>query len=1122
MEREAGEGAERLRIRLIGRLSVERDGVSLPAPAIGSRKARMLLAILASEGGRRVATDRIAEALWDEPPVNADRLIATLVSRLRRTLGREAIEGTVDGYRFAIAPDRTVDLDDVARLVDEAERRLDVQPSLTRTAAERALGLLDAGDLLADEPDARWAEPARATVAQLARRARRGQWQAALALRDAGRALATTEQAMVADPLDEEAHRAAMLAHQMAGRPGQALLVYERLRRTLADELGTAPAPETRAVHLAILREQRPASEGPKPSEHRVRPRPTRAVEPRGEVFVGRGVELARLTEAWEAAVAGHAGIVAVTGEAGIGKSALVRRVETLASRTGGSVLRATCYEAERSLFLQPIADALGPIVDRGIEVVHELSAEQVAALAEILPDIGAFWAPTRLESAAPEIARRRVFEGTAALLRALARRSPLLLVLDDLHNAGLSTVELLHFLSRRLAGDRLLVVATVRTEEGDDVLARLAPVALVVALHQLPEPAVHELAERMGAGRFAERVHALAGGHPLFVVELLRALGEREPAADDAGIAPPESLRDAVTVRARRAGSDVDEFLRCAAVFGTAVDPFDAAALVGLSAEDGIRLAERARRRGLLVESPAGLAFSNDLVREILYATTPPSIRAARHRRAFEIVAGNAEAQGVHAEAAGLWAEAAQAFADAADQAFRRHANADAAALLGRALDAARRANHLDLELRARTTRARVREALDDYQAAFDDQTSGLELARRIGDPRLIVRALSRLGGSDVIVGLGRPSREREGYLDEARELAEEIDDRPALVAILARLSILATSHLEAGRADALAGRAVDLARALHDDEALSVALDARKAAHAYAGDLAALAVVLAEIEPLLRRRDDVKLLQWTIFESSFLPLARANWDAADARVGEALALNARTGYHIHEAFFLAHRAWIQRARGESPAAIETGGRAADLAAAAGHPWWIAFANGVVGWTLTEAGDLAAAARCLEVGLGAAEQDGSGGFLARVLGQLALARWLAGEGTAARPLAARAEALLLEADDGGARPMLHAAHAPIAVARVWLGSGEPERARRLLEPVLAAAGAAGWLEFEASAALRLGEAWIAADDARAARPLLERARKVAGEAGLAATRAEADEALARLTGAAR
>src|SRR5439155_22932925 len=157
------------RFRLLGSFAVFRNGVPLDAPEIGSRKGRTLLKLLLLERRHIVGNDRIAEVLWSDPvPDNADRLVATLVSRLRSVLGPDSVEGGPGGYRFAPGAGFEVDLDDAERFVGEAEARMDAgEPSLSVTAAQRALGLFEEGALLEDEPYAEWAEQARADAGRV-------------------------------------------------------------------------------------------------------------------------------------------------------------------------------------------------------------------------------------------------------------------------------------------------------------------------------------------------------------------------------------------------------------------------------------------------------------------------------------------------------------------------------------------------------------------------------------------------------------------------------------------------------------------------------------------------------------------------------------------------------------------------------------------------------------------------------------------------------------------------------------------------------------------------------------------------------------------------------------------
>jgi len=243
-----------IRLRLVGGLAVSRSGQALPAKEVGSRKARLLLALLAVDRGRLVTVDRIVDVLWgDRVPRRPAENVATLVSRLRGVLGRPAVLGGRAGYRLGELV--RVDLSDAAELVAEAEARLaGGEPASALAAARPAVEMLAGGEVLADEPDAPWAEPARATHGMLLRRARHTAAEAALRIGDSQAARAAAETAAAADPMDEVAHRTLMRAHVAAGEPARALAVYERLRVTLAGELGVDPASPTRELHLAILR----------------------------------------------------------------------------------------------------------------------------------------------------------------------------------------------------------------------------------------------------------------------------------------------------------------------------------------------------------------------------------------------------------------------------------------------------------------------------------------------------------------------------------------------------------------------------------------------------------------------------------------------------------------------------------------------------------------------------------------------------------------------------------------------------------------------------------------------------------------------------------------------------
>jgi DNA-binding SARP family transcriptional activator len=810
-----------LSVQVLGPFAVARDGVTLPARELASRKGRTLLKLLVARRGAVVPADVVAETLWgDRPPADPDANLATLVSRLRSVVGVDTIAGDRRGWRFVAGQRVVVDLDEAERLTAEAEARLEDEPALALAAAGQALDLLGRGPVMADEPDADWAEPARREAERLAGRARRAAWRAALAVGDLGGALEHARAAVAADPLDETAHRAVMLAHARAGEAAAALAAYERLRETLAEELGADPGPETQALHLALLRgDPLPDALGDAPGSRaggRAGPEATGGAAPSGAAgrvgaeratgraaagpgppaggprlhaasraparpgevgVVGREVELGELAAAWGAGVARRPGLVLVTGEAGIGKTRLVQEAAELARSTGGLVAQARCYEAERSLFLQPLAEAVRAVA-LALPPARLAAAAGSAAgpLAELVPEIRRVLDPPPYDRAAPELERRRSFEAVTAFARGLAAQQPLLLAVDDLHQAGASTLELLHFLVRRLAGDRLLVVATVRAEEGAEALAALAGAGRVLELGPLPPPAVAELARRYGVAELATPVLERTRGHTLFVVEALRAAAEGDRQGP-AGV--PASLRDAVLARVRRTGPEVETLLRAAVVVGAAFDLEVVADLLGVPVEEAAARAERALAARLLVEAESGAAYelANDLVREVLYDSLPRPTRVARHRRLATLLADRPEAAAGHAAAAGDLPIAAEAWMAAAARAGRFYANRDAERLLGGAVAAAVRVLDAGLEVRARLERGRVRAALGEYQGAFADQERALRLAAEAGDQRSEAFALEQLGWTAFYA---RDSQAASEVTPRARELAERAAAAP------------------------------------------------------------------------------------------------------------------------------------------------------------------------------------------------------------------------------------------------------------------------------------------------------------------------------------------------------
>jgi DNA-binding SARP family transcriptional activator len=1072
--------SSRIELRLAGAFGVIRDGAEISEGELGSRKSRTLLKLLAVERPGLVPVDQIVEVLWaDEPPAAAEQNVASLVSRLRGVLGPGVILGGRQGYRLAGSAVVSVDLDTAARYCEQAERKLAASPAIALAAAEQAVGLLSEGIALADEPYSSWVDPARDELRGLLRRARLAAAEAALATDDGRVAARYAEAATAADPLDELAYRWYMSACAAAGEPAKALMAYETLRERLAEELGTDPAPQTQELHLAILREE----DGKRPDRHQALARPVR----RTRALVGRDAETEALGQAWSRAVAADAGLVMIIGEAGIGKTALAEDLAVEAEQDGATVLRTRCYEAERSLFLQPIVEALTPVVTRmTADALRQLLGEHAPVAAALLPKAAALLGPPPSWRGSAEMERRRSFEAVTAFLTGLAERNPVLLVVDDLQYAGQSTIEFIHYLGRQVSGSRLLVVTTVRAEHDNEIGSTLAPVATRVEVGPLGSSAVGQLAREAGQGALADSILQRTGGHTLFVVEVLRAL-----ASGDAGI--PESLRSAVQARVRQTGPATETLLRAASVLGAAIDPLALGELLHLTPAAAVERCEQALQARLLVVSGRDYEFANDLIREVLYATTPKPTRLAYHRRAADLLTGQPEALARHAAAAEDWPRAARAWLLAAEDAMRRYAASDTITLSTQALDAAERVRDAEVRARALVLRARARDAAGANDAALADLAEGLATARAAGDRRLEMLALRYLGG-DFSATRGLPTA--TSYLETGLRIAMSLGDRASEADLLARLAVLAELRLRLDAALEYGRRAVAAGRASADERALAAGLDGLKGACLNVGDAQGLTAVLAELKPLLRRLGDLTRLQWAEFESAFLFIASADWDKAIATIETAIEVNRRGGHPSHAAVYTMHLGWLARLRGHDDEALTLGRQAVELTEQHKHLWVEAGGCAMLGTTLLLTGDRAGAIELLERGLAAAQAGGGEANLLRCAAPLA-------EATGSAAVLADADRLLEQASIPADGAWVFGEDAYLSLARAWLGRGDPERARAVLAPLLAVAERVPWTATLAATLTVDGRALLAMGEDDQALAHLLQAEQLAREHGL-------------------
>jgi predicted ATPase len=264
--------------------------------------------------------------------------------------------------------------------------------------------------------------------------------------------------------------------------------------------------------------------------------------------LIGRSAELAELEAALADAASGRPSLAFLAGESGVGKTRLLSALHDRAVSGGARVLSGDCVElGDGELPYAAIVAALRPLARSGDPVLDELGAVDRAALGRLLPGLsGAEVPPVRDEATA----QAQLFEALLALLEALGRRSPVVLAIEDLHWADRSTRGFVTFLARALCRERVLVVATYRSDE----LHRRHPLRPLLAelerdvrarrilLSPLSRAEIDEqLSDILGApaGRaLTERLWLRAGGNPLFTEELLAA------GLDGRGTAPRRCAR--------------------------------------------------------------------------------------------------------------------------------------------------------------------------------------------------------------------------------------------------------------------------------------------------------------------------------------------------------------------------------------------------------------------------------------------------------------------------------------------------------------------------------------------------------------------------------------------------
>jgi DNA-binding SARP family transcriptional activator/MoxR-like ATPase len=634
---------------------------------LGAPKQRALLALLVSQVGQPVAVEVMLEALWEgHPPPSAMTSLQAYVANLRRVLEPGRAPRTPATVLRTCPPGYLLDSDVVdvdahrfgahATAGWQAWDRDDPQQALSEFEAGLALWR---GPAYSEVANAACVVPAVARLEELRLSVVEVRCAALLAVGAHEVAVAELEAFVKSHPLREYGCELLSLALYRAGRQADSLEVLRTIQMRLADELGLDPRAALQHLEREILNQAPALDWRPTPAVHSVATpsRPTAAPpvgtpgpppspdadgpdadgpDADGEVFVGRAVALRQLVEALAAAAAGRGRVVTVSGEPGIGKTSLLRRFAKLA---GVPVLWGTCPEhvaapplwlweqvlrAAATSFPQPLPGPVAELLDGDTQ---QGDTQQLVDGVDVAG------------------ATLRRFEAIVHYLTDASRAAPLVVLLDHLHRADLSSLRLLAHLAESVPASRLLLAVSYRSDEAATLAETLAALARAgmtrIELAGLDTQDTQTLASAVlhqeVSDRTAAALCARTEGNPFFLRELTKLLTS-EQRLDEPQTAPvPAPVREVVLRRVARLPQTPAEVLSVAAVAGRHFDIEVVAEVAAVDVDAALEVLDTAIAAGLIVEDQKRLGwfrFTHALAAEALYETIGRLRRARLHRR--------------------------------------------------------------------------------------------------------------------------------------------------------------------------------------------------------------------------------------------------------------------------------------------------------------------------------------------------------------------------------------------------------------------------------------------------------------------------------------------------------
>jgi len=534
-------------------------------------------------------------------------------------------------------------------------------------------------------------------------------------------------------------------------------------------------------------------------------------------VIIGRQNQLQlldRLMRQWQA---GNGQIALISGEAGIGKSRLVREAKGRAPQ-GTVILEGYCFQTGSILPYAPLLDLFRNFFGAHS---HEEIARALEASAPHLVKIFPEWTVTLpnltqvgTASPDPEQEKRRLFEVLVQTITELAQNQPLIVILEDLHWSDSTSLEFLLLLARRISSQPILLLLTYRSEETTPELTHFLAeldrerLGTEFALKHMSPLEVDEMLQAILDSQapiskeFLDTIFPLTEGNPFFIEEILKALSAEGDIFYADGVWTrkeisqlhiPRTIKDAVQRRTQQLDEGTLRTLTLASVMGRRFDFQLLQELLNVNEADLMVMLKELISAQLVVEETADhFAFRHALTREAIYTTLLLRERQGLHRFVAEGMersyAASMEAYvadlSFHYYTGGIWQKALEYSRKAGDQARTLYASREAVVYYSRAIVSARQLN-IVIEPQLLAARGRAYDILGDFKSALDDFEGARKIAQEQQDGQAEWQTLIEIGS----LWAGHDLQRAGEFFGQAEDLARKLNEPELLARSLNRV---------------------------------------------------------------------------------------------------------------------------------------------------------------------------------------------------------------------------------------------------------------------------------------------------------------------------------------------